>query len=74
MNETHKNLTEEEDYTFKEMRARINQKDRRGACLVTQQLSGHFPLRRPGVRRFRSRVQTWLRLTDHAVVGIPHIK
>ncbi|XP_070098616.1 ral guanine nucleotide dissociation stimulator-like isoform X1 [Equus przewalskii] len=29
--------------------------------------------RRPGVRRFESRLWTWHRLASHAVVGVPHI-
>ena len=45
-----------------------------GAGLVVQQLSAHIPLRRPGVRRFGSRVWTWHCLASHAVAGIPHIK
>ena len=45
-----------------------------GAGLVAQWLSTHVPLQWPGVRQFRSQVQTWHRLTGHAVAGIPHIK
>ena len=41
---------------------------------VAQRLSSHIPLRRPGVRWFRSRVLTWHRLANYAVVGMPHIK
>ena len=46
----------------------------RGASLVAQQLSAHVPLQRPWVRRFRSWVWTWYRLSKRAVAGIPHIK
>ena len=45
-----------------------------GAGLVAQWLSAHVLLRWPGVRQFRSWVQTWHRLASHAVVGVPHIK
>ena len=45
-----------------------------GAGLVAQWLSVHVPLRRPGVRRFGSRMWTWHHLASHAVVGTPHIK
>ena len=43
------------------------------AGLVAQQLSAHIQILRPGVHRFRSRVQTWHCLAHHAVVGVPHI-
>ena len=36
---------------------------------VAQWLSAHVPIQRPGVRWFRSRVQTWHCLESHAVVG-----
>ena len=45
-----------------------------GTSPVAQQLSAHVPPRWQGVRRFRSWVQTWHRLANLAVVGIPHIK
>ena len=45
-----------------------------GASLVAQQLSSHVPPWRPGVHRFRSRVQTRHCLASHAAVGAPHIK
>ena len=45
-----------------------------GAGPVTQRLSSHVPLPRPGVRQFGSRVQTWHHLASHAVAGIPHVK
>ena len=48
--------------------------DSQGANMVAQQLSAHVPLRRPGVRQFRSQVWTWHCLACHAVVGVPRIK
>ena len=41
--------------------------------LVAQRLSLHIPPWWPGVRRFRSQVQTWHHLASHAVAGIPHV-
>ena len=45
-----------------------------GAGLVAQWLGSRVPLRRPGVRRFGSQVQTWHCLAVCAVVGVPHIE
>ena len=44
-----------------------------GASPVVQWLSAHIPLQQPGVHQFGSRVRTWHRLTNHAVVGVPCI-
>ena len=41
---------------------------------MAQQLSAHVLFRRPGVRRFGSRVRTWHCLACHGEAGVPHIK
>ena len=45
-----------------------------GAGLVVQGLSSYILLQRPGIRRPRSQVQTYVPLGKQAVAGIPHKK
>ena len=49
--------------------------DPQGAGPVAQHLIAHVPLRRCGIRQFRSRVWTWHHLAKKpCVVGVPHEK